>query len=107
LKICVCVLIAMSLCFIPSCKKSEPSDEGSGQQSISATPPSTPAPSTPKPVTEEPEKLVEAVKETVAEAPAEVKEEAPAAPAADTAGLVPIDIKLPKAMKSRSSARSK
>ncbi|MGB2865867.1 MAG: hypothetical protein WBC05_21220 [Sedimentisphaerales bacterium] len=96
-KICVCVLIAMSLCIIPSCKKSEPSDEGSGQQSISATPPTTPAPSTIKPVAEEPEKPAEAVTEAVAETPAEVEAEAPAA-AADTAGLVPIDIKLPKPM---------
>jgi hypothetical protein len=84
-KICVCVLVAMSLCLIPSCKKSEPSDEGSGQQSVSATPPTTPAPSTVKPVVEEPEK------------PAETVTEAPAA-AADTAGMVPIDIKLPKPM---------
>ena len=96
-KICFCVLIAMSLCFIPSCKKSEPSDEGSGQQSISATPPTTPAPSAVKPVAEEPEKPAETVTETVAETPAPVEVEAPAA-AADTAGLVPIDIKLPKPM---------
>ena len=90
-KICFCVLIAMSLCLIPSCKKSEPSDEGSGQQSVSATPPTTPAPSTVKPVAEEPEKPAETVTEAVAET------EAPAA-AADTAGMVPIDIKLPKPM---------
>ena len=90
-KICICVLVAMSLCLIPSCKKSEPSDEGSGQQSISATPPTTPAPSTVKPVAEEPEKPAETVTEAVAET------EAPAA-AAVTAGLVPIDIKLPKPM---------
>ena len=97
-KICFCVLIAASLCFIPSCKKSEPSDEGSGQQSISATPPQTPAPTAEKPVAKAPEKLVEAVEEVVAEAPAEVEAEAPAAPAANTAGLIPIDIKLPKPM---------
>ena len=98
-KICVCVLFAMSLCLIPSCKKSpeEPADEGSSQQSISATPPETPAPSTIKPVAQEPEKPAETVTETVAETPAVVEEEAPAA-AADTAGLVPIDIKLPKPM---------
>jgi len=97
-KICVCVLIAMSLCFIPSCKKSEPSDEGSGQQSISATPPTTPAPTAVKPVAKAPEKPAETVTEVVAETPAEVEVEAPAAPAGDTAGLVPIDIKLPKPM---------
>ena len=96
-KICVCVLVAMSLCLIPSCKKSEPSDEGPSQQSVSATPPTTPAPSTVKPVAEEPEKPAETVTEAVAETPAPVEVEAPAA-AADTAGLVPIDIKLPKPM---------
>ncbi len=92
-KICVCVLIVLSLCFISSCKKSpeEPADEGSSQQSISATPPETPAPSTIKPVAQEPEKPAEAVTEADAETPAEVEAEAPAA-AADTAGLVPIDI---------------
>ena len=100
MKICVCVLIAMSLCLIPSCKKSpqESGSDSSGQQTISATPPSTPAPSTEKPVAKAPEKLVEAVEEAVAETPAVVEEEAPAAPAGDTAGLVPIDIKLPKPM---------
>ena len=98
-KICVCVLIAMSLCFIPSCKKSpeEPTSTESSQQSISATPPETPAPSTIKPVAEEPEEPAEAVTEVVAETPAPVEAEEPAA-AADTAGLVPIDIKLPKPM---------
>jgi len=97
-KICVCVLIVLSLCFISSCKKSpeEPADEGSSQQSISATTPETLAPSTVKPVTEEPEKPAETVTEAVAETPAPAETEAPAA--ADTAGLVAIDIKLPKPM---------
>ena len=84
-KICVCVLIAMSLCFIPSCKKS-PQEPASEEQSVSATPPETPAPSTIPAAPEETKKPAEVVAET----------EAPAA--ADTAGLVPIDIKLPKPM---------
>ena len=84
-KICVCVLIAMSLCLIPSCKKSEPSDE----ESVSATP----ALSTVEPVAEEPEKPAETVTETVTETPT-VETEEPAAPA----GFVQIDIKLPKPM---------
>ena len=98
-KICVCVLFAMSLCFIPSCKKSpqEPAGKGSSQQSVSATPPKTPAPSTVKPVAQVPEKPAETVTETVAQTPVKVEAEAPAA-AANTAGLVPIDIKLPKPM---------
>jgi hypothetical protein len=97
-KICVCVLVAMSLCFIPSCKKSEPTGTESSQQSISAAQPKTPAPSADKPVAKAPEKPAEPETETVAEEPAEVKAEEPAAPAADTAGMVPIDIKLPKPM---------
>lgn len=90
-RICVCVLIVMSLCLIPSCKKSpeEPASTESSQQSISAVPPSTPAPSAVKPVAKAPEEPAETETETVAEEPA--------APA-DTAGLVPIDIKLPKPM---------
>jgi len=98
-KICVCVLIAMSLCLIPSCKKSpeEPTGTESSQQSISAAPPETPAPSTVKPVAKAPEEPAEAETEVVAEALAEVEEEEPAVPA-NTAGLVPIDIKLPKPM---------
>ena len=90
-KICICVLFAMSLCLIPSCKKSEPADEGTSQQSVTATESETPAPSTIKAVPEETEKPAEVVAET--EAP-----KAPAAPAAGTAGYVPIDIKLPKPM---------
>ena len=98
-KICVCVLFAMSLCLIPSCKKSpeEPAAEGSSQQSITATSPETPAPSTVKPVAEKPEEPVEKVTETVAETTVVVEAAAPAVAAA-AAGMVPIDIKLPKPM---------
>ena len=98
-KICVCVLVVIFLCFIPSCKKSEPAGEGPSKQSISATPPSTPAPSAVKPIAKAPEKPAEPGPEPVAEEPAEVEEEKEeqAAPA-NTAGMVPIDIKLPKPM---------
>jgi hypothetical protein len=87
-KIFVCVLVVTSLCLIPSCKKSEPAEK---------TPSEHPTPSTIKPVTQEDEKPAETKTEPVAEEPAEVKEPEPAAPA-NTAGLVPIDIKLPKPM---------
>ncbi|MBN2593279.1 MAG: hypothetical protein JXA81_07210 [Sedimentisphaerales bacterium] len=104
-KICVCVFVAMSLCFIPSCKKSEPAGTESSQQSISAAQPKTPAPSADKPVAKAPEKPAEPGTEPVAEEPAEVEKSAerrlapeePAAPANIT-GFVPIDIKLPKPM---------
>jgi hypothetical protein len=87
-KIFVCVLVVTSLCLIPSCKKSEPAEK---------TPSEHPAPSTIKPVAQEPEHPAETKTEPVAEKPAEVKEPEPAAPA-NTAGLIPIDIKLPKPM---------
>jgi hypothetical protein len=97
MKICVCLLFMLSLCFIPSCKKSEPSDESSRQQAVSQTQSESPAPSTIKSVAQEAEEPAEAAMETVAEEPAEVEAEEPAPPA-NTAGLVPIDIKLPKPM---------
>jgi hypothetical protein len=101
-KICVCVLFVLSLCLIPSCKKSpeKATQKSSTQKSVSAVPKApapAPAPSTVQPVAKETEKPAETEKETVAEKPAEVKTEAPAA-AANAAGLVPIDIKLPKPM---------
>jgi hypothetical protein len=89
-KICVCVLFVLSLCLIPSCKKSpeEPAEKASSE---------SPAPSTIKSVAQESQEPAEAEAETVAEEPAEVEKEEPAAPA-NTAGMVPIDIKLPKPM---------
>jgi hypothetical protein len=87
MKICACVLFTLSLCLIPSCKKSpeEPAEKASSE---------SPAPSTIESVAQEP---AETEVETVTEEPAEVEAEEPAAPA-DTAGMVPIDIKLPKPM---------
>lgn len=87
-KICVCMLVVLSLCFIPSCKKSEPAGKA---------PSESPAPSTIKPVAAEPEEPAQTPAEPVAAKPAETKAEEPAAPAS-TAGMVPIDIKLPKPM---------
>jgi hypothetical protein len=102
-KICVCVLFVLSLCFILSCKKSEPAEKSSTQQSMSATPEETPAPSMTQPAAQETEKPAEVEKPAEAEKPAETEQPAAAeanepASAANTAGLVPIDIKLPKPM---------
>jgi hypothetical protein len=102
-KICVCVLFVLSLCFILSCKKSEPTEKSTTQQSMSATPEETPAPSMTQPAAQETEKPAEVEKPAEAEKPAETEQPAAAeanepAPAANTAGLVPIDIKLPKPM---------
>jgi hypothetical protein len=87
-KIFVCVLFVLSLCLVLSCKKSEPTEKASQESSV---------PSTIKSVEQEPQKPSETAVETVAEEPAKAEEEKPAAPAS-TAGLVPIDIKLPKPM---------
>jgi len=89
-KICVCVLFTLSLCLSLSCKKSpeEPAEKASSE---------SPAPSTIKAVEQEPQEPAETEAETVTEEPAEAEKEEPAA-AANTAGMVPIDIKLPKPM---------
>jgi len=88
-KICVCVLVVMSLCFIPSCKKSEPTEQAPSEH---------PAPSAIKPVAEKPVEPAPTAAEPVAEKPAEAKAEEPAAAPVAAAGMAPIDIKLPKPM---------
>jgi hypothetical protein len=106
-KIGVCVLFVLSLCFILSCKKSAPAPKSSTQKSVSKAPKAptpVPAPSTAKSAAQETEKPAEAVKPAETAKPAETEKPAPAeanspAPAAaNTTGLVPIDIKLPKPM---------
>lgn len=93
-KICVCLLVVMSLCLIPSCKKSEPDNEAPSQQSITAVKSETPAPAP----AETPEKPAETQMEPVAqEKPAEAEMEKTTAPT-NTEGYVPIDIQLPKPM---------
>ncbi|MFH1718159.1 MAG: hypothetical protein ABIF19_12470 [Planctomycetota bacterium] len=84
-RVAFCALFVLSLCLVPSCKKSpqEPAPE-----SISAQP----APTAVQPAPETAEKPAEAVKEPVVEAQPQVSQ----APA--VAGLVPVDIKLPKPM---------
>ena len=75
-KICVCVLIVMSLCFIPSCKKSEPTSETPAPQAMTAAKSETPAPTPAETVTEKVEETSETVAETVAEVVAEAPAEA-------------------------------
>ena len=81
MKVCVLVLLVMLLCYVPGCKKSTPEDGNgsSAQQSVSEHPSDSEHPST----SEHPSA---ATKETTT-----VKSTAPA-------GMVPIDIKLPKPM---------
>ena len=100
-KFTVCVLFAVSLCFVPACKKSpeEPAPASPDQVTTSRTEPEpTPPQVTIQPVPEQIQDTTEAVKETVPETTTSQEPEESKATAADTAGLVPVEIKLPKAM---------
>ncbi len=94
-KISVCVSFALSVCFVASCKKSpEPAPAAPSEK---ATAPQTPAPSPAKPTAEKP--VSEAPVVAPAPAPTAPSEpEATPAPAADTSGLVPVNIQLPRPM---------
>ncbi len=99
-KVCVCVLCALSVCFILSCKKSpeEPTPSTTKQPVPSAKKPETPAPTAIQPVAEKPESPPKVEEKPAPETPpAEVTKEA-TTPPADTAGMEPIDIELPKPM---------
>ncbi len=94
-KTCVCVLFVLSVCFVASCKKS--SEPDSSAPAAKTTGSQTSAPSPAKPT----------VEKTASETPAAAPASAPAAPsepkaepatAADTSGLVPVDIQLPRPM---------
>jgi hypothetical protein len=81
-KIIVCVLFALSLCLVPSCKKSpqEPPAESSGQKTAEETKPKTPAPQiTIQQGSDETKEVVEAVEETATDTSASEEPEAPAA----------------------------
>jgi len=84
MKVSVLVLLVMLLCYVPGCKKSTPENgnEDSAQQSVSEHPSDSEHPSG----SEHPTTKPAATKETTT-----VKSTAPA-------GMVPIDIKLPKPM---------
>ena len=84
MKVCALVLLIMLLCYVPGCKKSSPEDGNgnSAQQSVSEHPSNSEHPSG----SEHPSTEPAAAKETTTE-----KSTAPA-------GMVAIDIKLPKPM---------
>ena len=85
-KVALCVVFALSLCILPSCKKS---DSGSGEVS-------QPAPSPATPPTAEPAQEQVAATPAAPEATDAVKTVADAA--ANAAGLVPFEMELPKPM---------
>lgn len=99
-KVSVCMLIALSLCFVPACKKS-PQESGavsSDQQTASETETQSTSPEpTFQPVPEETKDTSEAAEKTVSETSASKEAEA-SKTTADSAGLVPIEIELPKPM---------
>ena len=84
MRICICVVFALSLCVIPSCKKSEPEPEA----------PQTPAPSAAAPAPEHP--VAAPAPAPTPAAPAEPT--VSSAPAATAEGLVPVEIELPRPM---------
>ncbi|MFC1636366.1 hypothetical protein ACFL5Z_16165 [Planctomycetota bacterium] len=98
--VCVCVLCALSLCFVSSCKKApEESAQSSTEKPAPSTPkPETPAPSTIQPVAEKPESTTKVEEKPAPETPTAEKPEEDKTPPANTAGMVPLAIELPKPM---------
>jgi len=82
-KVSVCVLFVVSLCLVQSCKKSpqEPESEGVAQQKSQET-----------------KESATELKKTTPDTSATAEPKVSKAPAAETAGLAPLDIKLPKPM---------
>jgi hypothetical protein len=99
-KVCVCVLCALSLCCLSSCKKApeEPTPASTEQPVASSTKPETPAPTTIQPAPEKPESPPKVEETPAPEAPPAEDKKEETTPAANTAGMVPIDIELPKPM---------
>lgn len=99
-KVCVCVLFVLSLCFVSSCKKApEESTPSSTEQSVaSTTKPETPAPTTVQPAPEKPESPPKIEEKPAPETPAAKETEESTTPSSDKAGYVPINIELPKPM---------
>ena len=86
-KVCVCVLFALSLCVVSSCKKAP--DESTPEQ---------PAPTTVQPVADKTETPPKVEEKPAPETPTAKEPEDVTTPPANTAGLVSIDIELPKPM---------
>lgn len=84
MKVCVPVLLVMLLCYVPGCKKSSPEDDNgsSAQQSVSEHPSNSEHPSASEHPSTKPAATTD-TNVTTSTAPA---------------GMVPIDIKLPKPM---------
>jgi hypothetical protein len=83
MKVCVLVLLAMFLCFVPACKKSSPEAPPESSDEPSAGTDTT--------VTESAPAVTESAPPVTESAP-------PVAESASPAGFVPIDIELPKPM---------
>jgi len=90
MKVCVLVLLAMFLCFVPACKKSSPEAPSESSDEPSAGTDTTVSESAPA-VTESAPAVTESAPPVVESAP-------PVTESASPAGFVPIDIELPKPM---------
>ena len=89
-KVCVCVLVAMSLCFVSSCKKAP--------EESAPVSPEKPAANTTTPKPAAPSTIQPAAEETAPKTPTAKEPEPVPTPPANTAGLVPVEIELPKPM---------
>ena len=97
-KVSVCMLFVLSLCFVPACKKSPQESEAvsSDQQTASETETQSASPQpTFQTVPEETKDAPETTEKTVSETSTEPEV---SKASADNAGLVPIEIELPKPM---------
>jgi hypothetical protein len=100
-KVAVCVLFAVSLCVVPGCKKSpqEPEPASPDQPTTGRTEPKPVSPQVAiQQAPEETEGSTGVTEVPVPDTSTSQEPETPKAPAADTAGFVPVEIKLPNAM---------
>lgn len=100
-KVCVCVLFALSLCFITSCKKApeEPAPSSPEKPAATMKPATpTPAPAAVQPAADETESPAKEEEKPAPETPTAKETEESTTPPAAPAGWVPIDIELPKPM---------
>lgn len=100
IEVSVCVLFALSLCFVYSCKKApeESAPSNTNQPTASTTEPKSPAPTTIKPVADATESAPKVEEKPASETSTAKEPEETKSPSANTTGWVPINIELPKPM---------
>ena len=97
-KFAVCVLFAVSLCFVPACKKSPEEPEPASSAQATGEPEPAPSQVTIGPAPEATESSPPTAQDVVRDTPTPQEPETPETPAVETAGLMPFEIELPKPM---------